>query len=65
MADTLQGLSVKMQGTKTLRERLTAWDSKSGSKAPLTDKQKDSFMDLTTQSSNRAFPLEVDLSPRH
>ena len=56
MADTLH----KMQ-PKSLRERLTAWEAKSDPTAPLTNKQKDSFIELTTQSSNRALPIEVSV----
>ena len=55
MADTLQ----KMNPAKSLREKLTAWDAKLDPTAPLTERQKDSFMELNTQSSNRPLPPEV------
>ena len=55
MADTLQ----KTSNPKVIREKLTSWDAKDTPAAPLTDKQKDSFMELTTLSANRAMPLEV------
>ena len=54
MADTLQKMN-----PRTLRDRLAAWEAKSNAKAPLSDKQRDSFMELTTQSSNRPLPVEV------
>ena len=56
MADTLQR---KMLAPATLREKLTAWDAKTDPKASLGDTQKDSFMELTTHSGNRALPVEV------
>ena len=55
MADTLQ----KEPTAKVLRDNLSAWDAKIGPKAKLTEKQKDTFIDLTTVSSNRALPVEV------
>ena len=55
MADTLQ----TEPSAKLLRDSLTEWDSKSDPKASLTEKQKDSFIELTTLSSNRLFPVEV------
>ena len=61
MADTLQTKTVT---PKMLREKLTFWDAKTNAKAPLTDKQKDSFMELTTQSSNRRLPVEVIRGPK-
>ena len=48
-----------MHGPKSLREKLTAWDAKNDPKASLTDRQKDSFMELTTHSANRPLPVEV------
>ena len=57
MADTLQ--KSNMQNPKTLREKLTAWDAKLNPTAQLTEKQRDSFMELTTQSSNRPIAPEV------
>ena len=57
MADT--SLAKNSSGVRNLRDRLTAWDAKTDAKAPLTDKQKDGFIELTTLSSNRPLPLEV------
>ena len=63
MADTLQSLHQQqtrnIPESRNLLEKLTAWDTKYDPKAPLTDKQKDSFMELTTQWSNRPLPIEV------
>ncbi|KAK2152577.1 hypothetical protein LSH36_325g04065 [Paralvinella palmiformis] len=58
MSDTLQS---KMQTSKLLREKLTLWDAKNDPKAQLSDKQKDSFMELTTHSTNRPLPIELPL----
>ena len=60
MADTLQ--TVEAIKAKSLRERLSCWDSKQDPKAPLTDRQKDAFIELTTLSSNRRLPIEVSIS---
>jgi hypothetical protein len=57
MADTLQPKS--LPGAKTLRDRLSAWDAKTDAKAPLTERQKDGFIELTTLSANRPLPTEV------
>ena len=46
---------------KNLRDRLSAWDGKTDPKAPLTDRQKDVFIVLTTQSATRRLPVEVSL----
>ena len=51
--------SQKMISAKGLREKLSSWDQKSNPKAPLSDKQKDGFMELTTLSANRPLPTEV------
>ncbi|KAK2188450.1 hypothetical protein NP493_132g06036 [Ridgeia piscesae] len=65
MADTLQRelhqQTKQSLDAKILREKLTAWDTKDIPKAPLTDKQKDSFMELATQWSNRPLPTEPEL----
>ena len=55
MADTFH----RMSNSKTLREKLAAWDAKVDPIAPLTDKQKDSFIELTAHSSTRPLPSEV------
>lgn len=57
MADTAE----KLLSAKGLREKLAAWDAKSDARAPLTDAQKDGFMELTTFSANRPLPSEVGL----
>ncbi|ELU14157.1 hypothetical protein CAPTEDRAFT_176475 [Capitella teleta] len=49
------------QAPKNFREKLSAWDATVDPKAPLTDRQKDSFMELTTHSSNRPLPVELPL----
>ncbi|XP_070539445.1 conserved oligomeric Golgi complex subunit 3-like isoform X2 [Ptychodera flava] len=51
----------KMANPKLLREKLGAWELKVDPRAPLSDKQKDSFMDLTAISSNRPLPIELPL----
>jgi len=65
MADTLQRelhqQTKQSLDAKILREKLTAWDTKDIPKAPLTDKQKDSFMELATQWSNRPLPTEPEV----
>ena len=55
MAETSQ----KMLNAKSLREKLSSWDHKFNPNAPLSDKQKDGFMELTTLSANRPLPTEV------
>ena len=55
MADTPH----KIPNARALREKLTAWDAKYNPKAPLTDQQKDGFMELTTLSASRPLPAEV------
>ena len=57
MADTLQPKG--LPGAKTLRDRLSAWDAKTDAKAPLTERQKDGFIELTTLSASRPLPTEV------
>ena len=56
MADTLQ----KMQ-TPSLREKVAAWEAKNNPVAALTSNQRDTFIELTTHSSNRPLPLEVNV----
>ena len=63
MADTSQAKN--SSGVRNLRDRLTAWDAKTDAKAPLTDRQKDSFIELTTLSANRPLPPEVDVFCLH
>ncbi|XP_064615702.1 conserved oligomeric Golgi complex subunit 3-like [Liolophura sinensis] len=61
MADTLQGLPSGAVNPRVLRERLAAWDSKTQPKAPLTDAQKDVFIDLSTQVASKPLPIELPL----
>ena len=56
MADTLQNKPVNQ---RIIRDRLAAWESKTNSKATLTDKQKDSIVELTTKASERPIPSDV------
>lgn len=57
MADTLQP---NVSDTKhLLQEKLSLWDAKLNPKAPLSDRQKDGFIELTTLSANRRLPVEV------
>jgi hypothetical protein len=57
MADTLQPKG--LPGARNLRDRLSSWDAKVDAKAPLTERQKDGFIELTTLSVNRPLPVEV------
>ncbi|XP_076096896.1 conserved oligomeric Golgi complex subunit 3-like isoform X2 [Mytilus galloprovincialis] len=56
MADTLQNKPVNQ---RIIRDRLAAWESKTNSKASLTDKQKDSIIELTTKASERVIPEDL------
>lgn len=57
MADTLQP---NVSDTKhLLQEKLSLWDAKLNPKAPLSDRQKDGFIELTTLSANRRLPVEL------
>ncbi|XP_072180236.1 conserved oligomeric Golgi complex subunit 3-like [Diadema setosum] len=49
------------QKLKMLREKLSLWDQRTTPKAPLTEKQKDSYMELTTHAANRPLPIELPL----
>ncbi|XP_077988329.1 conserved oligomeric Golgi complex subunit 3-like [Glandiceps talaboti] len=51
----------KMANPKQLREKLSVWELKTDPRAPLSDKQKDSFMELSTIASNRPLPIELPL----
>ena len=51
--------AVRLFSAKIMREKLSAWERKDDPKAPLSDAQKDSFMELTTNVSNRPLPIEV------
>ena len=56
MADfaTKTGISAK-----DLREKLGHWEIKGDPKAPLNERQKNSFMELATFAANRPLPIEV------
>ena len=41
---------------RTLRDRLSQWDSRL---APLSDKQKDGFMELSSATTFRPLPTQV------
>ncbi|XP_064639332.1 conserved oligomeric Golgi complex subunit 3-like isoform X2 [Lineus longissimus] len=47
--------------SKMLREKLASWDALDHARAPLSDRQRDSIMDLTTMSSKRPLPIELPL----
>lgn len=47
--------------SKDVRETLLHWDSKDFPLAPLTEKQKNSVLELTTVASNRPLPEEVGM----
>ena len=55
MADTLS-LQSKL---KNVREKLVEWDAKENPTAPLTEKQTDIYLDLTTACASRPVPVEV------
>ncbi|XP_067668938.1 conserved oligomeric Golgi complex subunit 3-like isoform X2 [Haliotis asinina] len=52
MADTLQSASRQ----KLIRERLSLWEAKTNPKAPLTTKQKDAIIELTSFVTERPLP---------
>lgn len=60
MADTLSNMREKVD-PKLLRDKLSAWEGKTSPLAPLTEKQRDTIMELTTLSSSRPLPIEVRL----
>ncbi|XP_030837446.1 conserved oligomeric Golgi complex subunit 3 [Strongylocentrotus purpuratus] len=49
------------QKIKHLREKISTWDQRTTSMAPLSERQKDSYMDLTSHASNRPLPIELPL----
>ncbi|XP_072033720.1 conserved oligomeric Golgi complex subunit 3-like isoform X2 [Amphiura filiformis] len=57
MADT----ATKVGSTKNVQEKLQHWDRKGDPKAPLSERQKDSFMELATHAANRPLPIELPL----
>lgn len=54
-----ESLPAKLQTPRSLRESLTLWDTKTNPKAPLSNLQKDGFMELTTHSGNRKLPKGI------
>lgn len=56
MADTLQTRPVNQ---RVIRDRLSLWEAKTNPTAPLTSKQKDSLMELTTIAAERPLPPGV------
>lgn len=58
MADTLQNKPVNQ---RIIRDRLAEWESKINSKATLTDKQKDSIIEITQRASERQIPSDVSV----
>lgn len=50
-----------MATQKALREKLSHWDHKNSSFAPLNEVQRDSIMELTTHASSRPLPIELPL----
>ncbi|XP_071951133.1 conserved oligomeric Golgi complex subunit 3-like [Antedon mediterranea] len=53
--------STKMRNAKVIREKLSYWEHKGDPKAPLSDIQKDSFMELATIASTRPLPIEIPI----
>ncbi|XP_033099795.1 conserved oligomeric Golgi complex subunit 3-like [Anneissia japonica] len=53
--------SAKMRNAKVIREKLSYWEHKGDPKAPLSDIQKDSFMELATIASSRPLPVEIPI----
>jgi len=58
MADTLQNKPVNQ---RIIRDRLAEWESKTNSKASLTDQQKDSIIEITQRASEREIPSDVSV----
>ena len=52
-------LSVKLLDQKSLREKLSLWDTNVEPKAQLTDRQKDILTDVSSQAQRRPLPIEV------
>ena len=46
--------------TNEVREKLSLWDVKGSPLAPLSEKQRNSVLELTTVAGNRSIPDEVD-----
>ena len=50
--------------TAEVREKLSLWDVKDSPLAPLTDKQRNSVLELTTVAGDRPLLDEVNLQPK-
>lgn len=61
MADTLQSASRQ----KLIREKLSQWEAKTNPKAPLTTKQKDAVIELTSFVTERPLPQGVSMTLPH
>lgn len=51
--------------TAEVREKLSLWEVKDSPLAPLTDKQRNSVLELTTVAGDRPLLDEVNLQPKH
>ena len=51
--------------TAEVRKKLSLWDVKDSPLAPLTDKQRNSVLELTTVAGDRPLLDEVNLQPKH
>ena len=51
--------------TAEVTEKLSLWDVKDSPLAPLTDKQRNSVLELTTVAGDRPLLDEVNLQPKH
>ena len=56
MADTSQARPVNQ---RVIRDRLSLWEAKTNPTAPLTAKQKDALIELTSIAAERPIPPEV------
>lgn len=58
MADTSQARPVNQ---RVIRDRLSLWEAKTNPTAPLTGKQKDALIELTSIAAERPMPPEVSI----
>ncbi|CAE1225454.1 COG3 [Acanthosepion pharaonis] len=54
-------LSIKLLDQKSLREKLSLWDTNIEPKAQLTDRQKDILIEVSSQAQRRPLPIELPL----
>ncbi|GAB1606416.1 conserved oligomeric Golgi complex subunit 3-like isoform X1 [Argonauta hians] len=59
--DQMADLPTKLLDQKTLRERLSQWDSNVEPRASLTDKQRNVLIELSSQVQHRRLPVELPL----